>query len=181
MPAHLVPTLAGRLHLPDVHAFCRRIEGADGEVLFESLFRLVDHADERVGYNVLWIFSHLRAPADRRLQAKRDAFVDRLLATRHAGRRRLLLALLLRLPAPPAERLRTDLIDFCFDGILSTEPYAIRAQCLKLGFTLCRPYPELLQELQVTAECMQSGPLSPALAAARRQVLARIARLRRTH
>ena len=178
MTENLVRKLSRRLYMGDVRELCRRIETDAGDEAKEALFGLITHPDSRVGYNVLWVFSHLHAPADGWLRQKRDALADLLLATRHTGQRRLLLSLLERQPASP-ENLRTDLLDYCLAGILSTEPYAIRALCLKLSYALCRFHPELTDELQTVAEMMDNGQLSPALRATRRHVLTRIARQRK--
>lgn len=164
--------------MDDVRELSLHIGSAAGDEAKETLFGLIAHPDPRVGYNALWVFSHLRPPADRWLWQKRDALADRLLATHHIGQRRLLLGLLERQPASP-ENLRADLLDYCLAGILSAEPYAIRALCLKLGYALCRFHPELTDELQAVAEMMDNGRLSPALNAARRHILSRIAKQRK--
>jgi len=78
------------------------------------------------------------------------------------GKRRLILTLLEHLSIEKDD-IRTDYLDYCLSKINSTEPYAIRALCLKQAYAMCRFYPELLAELKNEVELMQYGELSPGL------------------
>lgn len=62
-------------------------------------------------------------------------------------------------------------MDYCLSKITAVaQPYAIRALCIKLAYEQCRHYPELLAELQMALELLQTERLSPGLASAQRQV-----------
>ena len=60
--------------------------------------------------------------------------------------------------------------EFCLSKINSTEPYAIRALCLKQAYAMCRFYPELMAELKNQIELMEYGELSPGLLSVIRRI-----------
>ena len=88
--------------------------------------------------------------------------------------RRLMLSLLLRQPFEE-ESLRSDFIDFCESKITAcSQPYAIRAYCMKLAYEQMKYYPELLAELKATLDMLSQEHLSPALQSAKNQVMKKI-------
>ncbi len=140
----------------------------------EELFTLISDTDPRVTYNALWILTHLSAPDRKWLESKRDRLINLLLSTTASGPRRLLLTILEQMPAE-AQIIRTDYLDWCLSKINSTEPYAIRALSLKQAYIQSRPYPEIMRELLLEIELMDtSGPLPPGLRSARRNILRKI-------
>ena len=85
-----------------------------------------------------------------------------------------MLAILLRQPFDAAA-VRTDFIDFCLDRIADPQqPYAIRAQCIKLAYEQMKPWRELQTELRSVLELVAEEPLSPGLWSAWRQVMTRL-------
>jgi len=54
--------------------------------------------------------------------------------------------------------------------ITEREPLAIQSLCMKIAYELCRSVPELMQELRTALE-MMGGELSPAIYAAKRNIL----------
>lgn len=165
--------LEERLHLGDIRQMCARCCGVSDDSVKAELFSLVCHPDDRVGYNALWIFTHFPAEDMKWLQAKRVGLTDLVLKTDHVGKRRLILTLLEHLPIK-MEDIRTDYLDFCLSKINSTEPYAIRALCLKQAYAMCRFYPELMAELKNQIELMEYGELSPGLLSVMRHIKKRI-------
>ena len=133
------------------------------------MYGCIGDSDDRVGYHALWVFSHFGREAAAWLRPRRDELVDMLLAEKHTGKRRLLLTLLDR-QAVAADDVRTDYLDWCLRGINSTQPYGVRALCLKQSYAMCRFYPELLRELACEMELMECGELSPGLRATLRHV-----------
>lgn len=149
----------------------------DGEKVRTSLYSLINDSGDRVGYNALWILTHFSDTGIEWLLPRRDHLIDTLLATGHTGKRRLILALLERMPTDK-DSLRTDYLDFCLSRINSTEPYGIRALCMKQAFAQCRFYPELTAELIAQLEMLGYGELSPGLLTARKNILRNISKLR---
>lgn len=168
--------IKGRIRMPELKLLCGACSG--DTALTEALFALVADADDRVSYNALWIFTHFSAAARLWLLPKRDVLIDMLLSQTHVGKRRLILTLLEGMPTS-GEDLRTDYLDFCLSKINSSDPYAIRAFCLKQAFAQCCLHPGLLAELEAEMAMMDCGELSPGLASARRIVRRRMARLKR--
>lgn len=103
------------------------------------------------------------------LYSKQNKLIDELMQCKHNGKKRVLLSLIYR--QPMANPLRVDFLDFCLESmILASEPHAVQATCMKIAYELCRPIPELLQELRITLETMERD-LSPAMSTTRRNIL----------
>lgn len=135
-----------------------------------TLLSLVFDSDSRVAYNALWILTHFSAKDKECLAKIRNQLIDRMLQTDHTGQRRLILSLLDSIKTD-ADDVRTDYLDFCLSTINSTEPYGVRALCLKQAYAMCRLYPDLLPELTNEIALMDSGTLSPGLLSVRRKVI----------
>lgn len=170
MEMNLEERLGERLGIRDIRGISGACVGESGRLLRAGVFALTGHPDDRVGYNALWVLTHLPVKELRAIISDRDRLVDLLLHAAHTGRRRLLLALLDRLPTGATE-VRTDYLDFCLSRINSTEPYGVRALCMKQAFALCRFYPELMGELRNEIDMMEYGTLSPGLLCVRKHIL----------
>lgn len=173
----LTEKLKERIHPGDIRLICRTCSGAEGSPAKQELYALIHNADIRVSYNALWTFTHFSKSDIGWLRDKRDELIDLLLTDTHVGKRRLILILLER-QSICADDLRTDYLDFCLSKINSTEPYAIRALCLKQAFAQCRFYPELLNELTSEIDLMGYSDMSPGLISARKNVLRQLYRLK---
>lgn len=135
----------------------------------EELYDLLFDVDNRIAYNAAWIITHFSVKGNEFLHNKQNELIDEALRCNHTGKRRLLLAILHKLPLanPP----RVDFLDFCLERMLSkTEPFGTRALYIKIAYELCHPIPELKQELQITLEMMEGG-LSPAIQATKKNIL----------
>lgn len=161
-----------RLHEGDVRRWCTAAR-ADA-ALRETLCGYIGSAEPRVAANAAWILTRLRPSELASLRHRRDALADLLLSGTTPTLRRLLLKLLVLLPAPPEPR--TDLLDYCLARIASgTETTAVRMFSLKLAYAACRPYPELTAELCTTLDMLNGENLSPGMRSIRRRVLQAIA------
>lgn len=175
--------LGKRIYRRDIDRMCRECCDMSSpealkraEKLRRELLALSFNEDDRTAYNALWVLTSIPATHRKWLEERKSELIDLLLHTQHNGKRRLLLTLLEGMKMKK-EDIRTDYLDFCLSGINSTEPYAIRALCLKQAFALCRHFPELLAELMAEIEMMEYGEMSPGLRCARKNVLLKIAKL----
>lgn len=139
------------------------------------LLRMIEDENERVAYNSLWILTHFPSSGLRRIFPCRDRLVDLLLRCDHTGRRRLLLSLLNRLPAEITD-VRTDYLDWCMAKINSSEPYGIRALCVREAYAQCRFFPELIAELGFILEMAKDCNQSPGLRCVVKKLLGLIGR-----
>lgn len=141
----------------------------------ETVMALLHDPDKRTADNTAWVCTHFDAEARKALLPHRDAFTDEVMRCESVSKRRLLLAVLDRLP--PAPDLRTDYLDFCLQGILSpAQPHGVRALCIKQAYRQCRAVSELLQELRLTLEMLVAEPLPPSLRSLARRLLQQIPR-----
>ena len=161
--------LSRRLHLHDIQEIvCRARQNTKSK---QELYDLLFDSDDSVAYQAAWVLTHFSTKDSQWLYEKQDELIDEVLACSHTGKRRLILTLLYRQPFanPP----RIDFLDFCMERMKSIkEPVGIRSLCMKLSYVLCRPIPELVQELASTLEMME-GDLPPAIQAAKRNILSK--------
>lgn len=168
--------LAGRIGRRDIRAICLQCCDGGDDCVRETLFSLISDDDDRVAYNALWVLTHFDGEGRDWLLLRRSILIDRLLTEKHTGKRRLMLSLLDKMPVAEDD-VRTDYLDFCMAKINSTEPYGIRALCLKQAFAQCRFYPELLHELKCAIEMMEHGEMSAGIRSARNNIMKQISRL----
>ncbi|WP_321478550.1 hypothetical protein [uncultured Bacteroides sp.] len=136
----------------------------------KELYHLIYDDDKIISFQALWACSHLSPPENQWLCNKQNDLIDQLLACQHSGKRRLLLSILYQQPF--SESFRTDLLDFCLDGITSPKELpAAQSLCMKIAYKLCLPIPELLQELRSILEMMEPDLLAPAARSVRRNIL----------
>lgn len=146
-----------------------------GESMRE-LYLLTKDADRRVSVNALWVFTHFDDEVNTWLAPLQDELISRVLSEDDTTCRRLMLTLLLRLSFNE-DTVRTDLLDFCLKKITATsQPYAIRALCMKMAYEQCRFFPELREELAMVLDMLQTEHLSPGLLSAYRQVRRKLRR-----
>lgn len=162
--------LDSRLTPENIHELTFLTQGKRNDRRKEQLYTLITDPDNRIAYNALWVFTHFDLADNEWLYAQRDNLTDILLKETHTGKKRLLLTLLERQPVDK-ESVRTDYLDFCLSKILGTEPYGIRALCMKQAFAQCRHFPELLDELVSIMDMLDGCELSPGLRTARKNIL----------
>lgn len=120
---------------------------------------LAEEEDIRVARNAAWVLTH-KSPTEIRTLPQ-DGLIDLSLATPDTSLRRLTLCLVER-QGVAAEEVRTDFLDFCLLHMrLPQEPPGVQALCMKLAYSMCSPYPELLHEFQETLNLMQPEQHKP--------------------
>ena len=136
----------------------------------QELFNLLFETDEKVAYQATWAFTHFNRSENEWLYDKQNELIDEALVCRHPGKRRLLLSMLFSQPLtnPP----RVDFLDFCLEKMMSKqEPPSVQALCMKLAYEMCRRIPELLQELHVLLDLMESELHDASMRAAHKNVV----------
>ena len=172
--AELRDELLGFTHPSAVRRIASAVRSAD-EV--QALYALLSAGEEPLAYRAAWTLCHLAPTWDAVLRDRYDELVAAALDCPHAGRRRLLLALLYRRPQP--EPLRVDFLDFCLDAMTDpAQPHAVRMYCMKLACEMCRTQKDLLHEFRTLVELLEPDLLPPSLRAVRRNVLAALDRNR---
>ena len=166
--------LSNRLGLTDIHKICTETQGNNQRM--EDLYQLTFDDNDRVAFNALWVFTHFDTDNIKWLYQKQDDLINRVLCEKNVTKCRLMLTLLSRLSFTE-EKLRSDFIDFCIAKITAcSQPYGVRALCIKLAWAQMKFYPELLEELKLALEMLEQETLSPGLASAKRQVMKKIIR-----
>ena len=172
--AELRDELLGFTHPSAVRRIASAVRSAD-EV--QALYALLSAGEEPLAYRAAWTLCHLAPTWDAVLRDRYDELVAAALDCPHAGRRRLLLALLYRQPQP--EPLRVDFLHFCLDAMTDpVQPHAVRMYCMKLACEMCRTQKDLLHEFRTLVELLEPDLLPPSLRAVRRNVLAALDRNR---
>lgn len=166
--------LSSRLCLNDIAELSAVVAGNENNHRKEELYQLSFDDNNRVANNAFWIFTHFDDFNNQWLYQKHDDLIDRVIVENNETNRRLMLSLLLRQPFEEGS-LRSDFIDFCESKITAcSQPYAIRAYCMKLAYEQMKYYPELLAELKATLDMLSQEPLSSALLSAKNQVMKKI-------
>lgn len=163
----LKPTLSSRISMHNIHSILFSAQG--DEVRKQELYNLLYDKDDMVAYQAAWVMTHYSLHENEWLYDKQNELIDEAMSCKHTGKRRLILSLLFR--QPMSNPTRVDFLDFCLERMVSKrEPVGIRSLCMKLAYELCRPTPELVQELKTILEIMD-GELSPGIQAVRNNIL----------
>lgn len=159
--------LFGRIGMGDINEILRLTHDSDSRK--QELYDLVIGDDEAIGYHATWIFTHFSSQDNEWLYNKQDQLIDEVLVCKHGGKRRVMLNLLYRQPFPNPPRV--DFLDFCLERMMSSEELpGVKSLCMKIAYELCRPIPELMQELK-TMLAMMEGDLVPSIRAVRKNIL----------
>lgn len=171
--------LSERIRFDQVSRLCAMARDKDNSGIIDALHGLSSGENARVATNALWILTHLDETLSQQLWCRQTELMQRAVRETNATHLRLILTLLLAMPYN-ANDLSPEFLDFCLEHITATsQPYAVRAQCMKLAFMQCRHYRELTDELERLLEMMSYESLSPGLVSARRQVMHKIKVLRK--
>lgn len=159
--------LSQRIGMDDINEILRLTHDSDSRK--QELYNLVIGEDEIIGYHAAWIFTHFSSQDNEWLYNKQDQLINEVLVCKHGGKRRVILNLLYKQPFsnPP----RVDFLDFCLVRMVSSEELpGVKSLCMKIAYELCRPIPELVQELKTTLAMME-GDLVPSIQAVRKNIL----------
>ena len=159
--------LSERIGMDDINEILRLTHDSDSRK--QELYNLVIGEDEAIGYHAAWIFTHFSSQDNEWLYNKQDQLIDNILVCKHGGKRRVMLNLLYRQPFPNPPRV--DFLDFCLERMISSDELpGVKSLCMKIAYELCRPIPELMQELKTMLAMMESD-LVPSIRAVRKNIL----------
>lgn len=166
--------LVGRIHTEDVRRIVDCITNDDGDVIMKVLYHLLSDTDRRVANNAAWVLSCSDGKVMRFLLRYQNQLIDLLIDTKDKSFSRMLFSILRRQTFEKSN-LRTDFLDFCLNEIVnSNQAIAIRAHAIYVSYSLCKAYPELLNELFMTLQMLESESLSPGLRHARNTIMSAI-------
>lgn len=166
--------LVGRIHVEDVRRIVDCITNDDGVVIVKALYCLLSDTDRRVANNAAWVLSCSDGKVMRFLLRYQNQLIDLLIGTKDKSFARILFSILRRQTFEKSN-LRTDFLDFCLNEIVnSNQAIAIRAHAIYISYSLCKAYPELLNELFMMLQMLESETLSPGLRHARNTIMSAI-------
>ena len=166
--------LVGRIHVEDVRRIVDCMTNDDGDVIVKALYCLLSDTDRRVANNAAWVLSCSDSKVMRFLLRYQNQLIDLLIGTKDKSFARILFSILRRQTFGKSN-LRTDFLDFCLNEIVnSNQAIAIRAHAIYVSYSLCKAYPELLNELFMTLQMLESEMLSAGLLHARNAIITAI-------
>ena len=166
--------LVGRIHTEDVRRIVDCITNDDGDVIVKALYHLLSDADQRIAYNAAWVLSCSDGKVIKFLLRYQNQLIDLLIGTKDKSFARILFSILRRQTFEKSN-LGTDFLDFCLNQIVNTnQAIAIRAHAIYVSYSLCKAYPELLNELFMTLQMLESETLSAGLLHARKAIMTAI-------
>ena len=164
--------LVGRIHVEDVRRIVDCMANDDGDVIMKVLYHLLSDTDRRVANNAAWVLSC--SEVMRFLLRYQNQLIDLLIGTKDKSFARILFSILRRQTFEKIN-LRTDFLDFCLNEIVnSNQAIAIRAHAIYVSYSLCKAYPELLNELFMMLQMLESESLSAGLLHARNAIMTAI-------
>ena len=166
--------LVGRIHTEDVRRIVDYMINDDCVVIVKALYCLLSDTDRRVANNAAWVLSCSDGKVMRHLLRYQNQLIDLLIGTKDKSFSRIVFSILRRQTFEKSN-LRTDFLDFCLNEIVnSNQAIAIRAHAIYVSYSLCKAYPELLNELFMTLQMLESESLSPGLRHARNTIMSAI-------
>ena len=161
------------LNIGDIKLLAQRAH-ADKEFMSGLFCELFGSNDERQSANAAWALTHLPDADNACIAEHRDELVRLAMATTSVTVRRLTMVLLERLEWG-VDDVRTDLLDFCIERMMSpTETYGVRALAMKLAYRQCRHYKELREELRQSLLFMEPEHLGRGVLHTRKKILAEL-------
>ncbi|NDV82933.1 hypothetical protein [Bacteroides sp. 51] len=140
---------------------------------FDIVYKLIKDPQEKVSWRAAWACEKIFEKYPDFLEGKQKELIAIVMNNKHSGTRRILLSILLELPAP--EPLPVDFLDFCFNNMLDlNQAIATQALCIKMSYKLCLLEPELLPELKLYLENAEPEYYSPGVKSCIRNVLKRL-------
>ena len=166
--------LVGRIHTEDVRRIVDCMANDDYVVIVKALYCLLSDTDRRVANNAAWVLSCSDGKVMRFLLRYQNQLIDLLIGTKDKSFARILFSILRRQTFEKSN-LRTDFLDFCLNEIVnSNQAIAIRAHAIYVSYSLCKAYPELLNELFMMLQMLESETLSAGLLHARKAIMTAI-------
>lgn len=161
--------LKDRLSKIEVSYYAKRLHN-DEHGIFCLYNTLVTNYEEKVTFNAAWILFHLlKSDKEMYLMPYYDKIANLAMLPELTIRRGLILSILADMPV--ANNLRTDLLDFCIKGMFDRkESDSTRSIMIKFAAKMCRPYPELKNELIESLQFL-SQEMKPSISTASRNAL----------
>ena len=147
----------------------REVRATDNFLGFAQ--RYVFDKDYRVARSALWVLTKATDEELSELQVILNELINQAMQTENSSVRRLTLNIIERLTFEEDD-LRTDFLDFCFEHMVSIEEFpGIQTLCMKLAYSMCNFFPELMDELKRTLEAMEIEYYKPAVKCLRKRIL----------
>ena len=120
-----------------------------------DMYKLTFDSKRLVSWRALWVCEKLSEVHPGWFVPLREELTGRLLSCTHDGSKRLLLSILFNLPVQ--EPVSVPLLNFCFDRMFSpAESIGVQALCIKTAYRLCQKESELLGELRIILESVET-------------------------
>ena len=164
----LMPPLDNRLSKAQVMALAGNLR--HDECGIEAMFTQMKQTNNaQVANNAAWVLSYLfKEDKEIYLFPRYGELVDMATSTKLHIRRGLVLSILADLPI---NELNGKLLDYCLMHLADhKESNSSRSMMIKLAARMCKPYPELCQELMWCLDMIPQD-ISPSIAAAKRNAL----------
>ena len=164
----LMPPLDNRLSKAQVMALAGNLR--HDECGIEAMFTQMKQTNNaQVANNVAWVLSHLsKEDKEIYLLPHYVELVDMATSTKLHIRRGLVLSIFADLPI---NELNGKLLNYCLMHLADhKESNSSRSMMIKLAARMCKPYPELCQELMLCLDMIPQD-ISPSIAAAKRNAL----------
>jgi hypothetical protein len=141
---------------------------------YDKILPLIASKQKELSANVAYIFLNASKATEIWLVGQTEFIMEVIQTTAHKKTKRLLLTILDKLKLDTIN-INIRFFDYCLDNIISAKsPCAIRVLCMKLAYKQSAAYPELLSELKIMLETMDTHFHNPSVVCARRNILKKI-------
>lgn len=155
-----LPRLNGRISKAQISGLAATLHH-DEDGIYTLLRIMSDNPDSRTAFNAARILSNL--------SPKTSELTELALSAQDAQNQRAYFSILADMPHTDEGNMA--LLDFCMTHITDTKmSLACRSYMIKIAVGLCKPYPELMNELEICLDLLPAG-LSPSLSAAKNNAL----------
>lgn len=172
----IMPFLDTRLSKAQIITAARELHHDEHGI--ENLFALMTQTENRrTAYNAAWILTHLPVEDKKMyLLPRYTELVSIATSETLCFRRGLVLSILTDLPV--SNEPNSNLLEYCMTHITDMkENDSTRSYMIKLAARMCKPYPELCNELMLTLEIISQNT-SPSIACAKKNALKLIGQIR---
>lgn len=169
VPSTWLPFLENRISKSQASNFANMLHHDEDNI--STLFKIMsDNPDSKISYHAALIFSHL-STEDKEiyLSPKTSELIGLALSAQNTQNQRAYFSILADMPHINENNM--VLLDFCLSHIPDARmSLACRSYMIKIATNLCKPYPELMNELAICLELLPAG-LAPSLSSAKRNAL----------
>lgn len=140
---------------------------------FDKIYQLINDPDDKIAWRAAWACEKISEKYICFLEGKQNELAGFVMNSRHSGKNRILLSILLNLPAPTP--VPVDFLDYCLDRMLDlNQAIAVQALCIKIAYQLCLAEPDLLNELKLRLENAETEYYSPGVKSCIRNTLKKL-------